>query len=252
MRPERFDLQAIIGIALVNTALLLVPAADGVPRTVVAVPLVLVCPGYALQAALDPDRRLKHAERLLFSLGLSLVLGIVGGLLLNLTEAGLGRETWSLLLGAVAVVCSAIALARRRHADVFALPLPRLRRRDALGLAGALVMTFVALGVSSAGAQQPRTGFSELWLLAQDASSPLRVGLRSMELGPTEFHVQVLAGDAVVLESSVTLNPGDTWQTTLDPPPAGQSLEAFVYRGASDVPYRRVRLAPQPPQDQTP
>jgi hypothetical protein len=251
MRLERFDVHVIVGVALVNAALMLLPMADGVLRTAVAIPAVLLCPGYSLQAALDPDRRLKHAERVLFSLGLSLVIGIAGGLLLNLTEAGLRRETWSVLLGALTVAFSAVAMMRRRHADGFALPLALPRRRDVLGFLGAVLLTFVALGISTVGAQQPRSGFSQLWLLPQDASSPLRVGVRSRELAPTAFHVRVVSGDAVMLDSSVELNSGDTWQTTLDPPPAGQSLEAFVYRDASDVPYRRVRLAPQPQQDQS-
>ena len=246
MRAERFDLWLVGSLAVLDAALLLVPYLDGPVRIALGLPLALVLPGYALQAAADPARRLQWAERLVLSLGLTLALIVLAGLVLNLTPAGLRREPWTTLLTIVTLAgCGVAAIRRQRIHDLFVLPGVRSRRVDFLALLGAMGLAGVALVISGASAQQPRIGFSELWLIPPDTGAPTSVGVRSMELAPALFHLQVISGETTVLDSRFNLSPGQTWQTNLDPPDPEKSLDAYIFRDGSNVPYRTAHLAPQ-------
>src|SRR5699024_11169101 len=83
-------------------------------RALVALPLVLFAPGYAIVAAAFPASRLGTAERLLFSLGASLAVVALAGLLLHWAALGLRPAAWALVLGNLTLVSSLIALLRRR------------------------------------------------------------------------------------------------------------------------------------------
>ena len=66
----------------------------------------------------------------------------------------------------------------------------------------------------------PRVGFSELWLVqptdAAASTNLVEVGLRSRELQPTRFRLQVIDGDRVALdEADIQLTPGQAWQASL-------------------------------------
>lgn len=248
MRRQRIDL-ALVGLcAMANLGLLLVPGLQGPVRILLGAPMVLIVPGYAVHAALEPSRRSGWPERLAFALGVSLSLAALLGLVLNLGEAGLRRETWT---GGLAVItlagCGTAAVRQRKAPDLFVLPTSAPRRRDAFSFAGVLAVGAIAFGVATASAQQPRQGFSELWLVPADTGFAPSVGLRSQELSPTVFRVQVASGASILLDSSFTLEPGQSWQTNLEPPDPTLPLDATAYRDGSDVPYRHTHVAPQSP-----
>jgi uncharacterized membrane protein len=261
MRPEhRNDLLAVVGLALLDYAFSVLPAfpGDGVLRPLVGLPMVLCVPGYAIAAAVWPRGDLRQAERLTLSLGISLALAAVGGVVLYWTSAGLRPTPWAVVLGVPTLVAAATAWVRRSTAqptsDVLAnthratrsLALPGVAL---LGAAAALILG--AVGIAVGGASQQRETFSELWLLPSNdpTSSQVTVGLRSMEGQPTHFRLQVRDGDRVALDAQdIELSNGQTWQTSLDvagDEPASASLEAIAYRAdAPDTPYRRVELRP--------
>jgi uncharacterized membrane protein len=259
MRPDRqLDLLAVLALVVLDCAFSLQPAffGDGVLRPLVGLPMALAVPGYAITKAVWPRGGLRPAERLTLSLGLSVVLAAVGGLVLYWTSAGLRPVPWAVLLGVPTLVAAATAWIRRARLE----PLPAayrptfgtwrpLAQPAALMLGAAALLTMGAVGIAVSGASQQRETFSELWMLPppDSTSDQVTVGLRSMEPRPTRFRVQVRDGDNVAFDvSDIELANGQTWQTSLhvaSDQPAGASIEAVVYRAdAPDTPYRRVEL----------
>src|SRR3954471_19437230 len=99
-------LAVVLGDAI---AIALFVALGGAVRVLVALPFALVLPGLALTLALFPAGVPDGAERLLFSLGLSLAVTALGGLVLHLTLWGLRPASWTLLLGAITLAAGVAA-----------------------------------------------------------------------------------------------------------------------------------------------
>lgn len=225
-------------------------------RAALALPLVLVLPGYAITAAAFATRPLERAATLLFSLGLSLAVAILGGFVLDWTPWGLQARSWAALLTATTLGAGAITLVRRRK-GASAVPREvgrhagsRLRVGQALPLGLAALVLVAAVGVAIAGAdRQPTAGFTQLWLLPAKGSDPevIRLGLHNSESTATGYRLQVLAAGLVIAEwPSIELQPLQTWEitTTLTADQTdARTVEAILYR-ASDpgTIYRRVQL----------
>jgi uncharacterized membrane protein len=247
-----WDLILLVGLAVAQVGLAMLPPGADFARVVFGTPFVLFAPGYALTAAARPNDRGHLTERVVLSLGLSFAVTVLGGLLLNLTQAGLTRETWIALLGVVTILGGLIAALRRR-ADA-ALPLPRPDVRGSLALLGAGMLAFGGYQLAAYGAvqQDQSQGFSQLWILSPDgapnATGAVQVGLRNLEVSTTTYRLQVLAeGELAVDEPAITLAPGATWETTVPAATAsGRLVEAVVFRENDQSPYRRVRLAAVP------
>lgn len=77
-------------------------------------PVVALVPGYAFVVSMDARGRLRGSERLALSLGTSLTLTIMLGLLVSISPAGLRRETWTASLGLFAILTSLLALHRTK------------------------------------------------------------------------------------------------------------------------------------------
>jgi uncharacterized membrane protein len=249
MNRNSFDLLAVAAIAAAATALTL---AGGATRALPAAALALVLPGYALTAAAFPKRSLGPAERLLCALGLSLALAALGGLALHWTRWGLRPAPWALLLGGITLTACAVAQHRRRQqaapldeprrASPPTHPLPLLRQSLLLSLAAALALGALALNHGSA-LERRDAGFTQLWLLPAAEEHGVRLGVTNLEQGPLRYRLQLqAAGRPLQTWETITLDPGAQWQATATPP-AGQPLEAILYRlDAPEKPYRHVML----------
>ncbi len=83
----------IILLTLVIITLLLFPAAaftSGALRIILGLPIVLFIPGYILLSALFPNRgSLSGIERITFSIGLSIAVAVIIGVILNFTPWGI-------------------------------------------------------------------------------------------------------------------------------------------------------------------
>lgn len=118
MVRESLDLLCIMLIVAGEFILVGSGVASGPVNIVFGVLLALVLPGYALSAAAFRMRSVRTAERAALTLGLSLSVAILGGLVLDALPSGLETDTWLFLLGGVTVTASVIALWRRtRHAS---------------------------------------------------------------------------------------------------------------------------------------
>lgn len=117
MVRESLDLLCIMLIVAGEFILVGSGIASGPVNIVFGVLLALVLPGYALSAAVFRMRSVRTAERAALTLGISLSVAVLGGLVLDALPGGLETQTWLFLLGGVSVTASVIALWRRtRHA----------------------------------------------------------------------------------------------------------------------------------------
>src|SRR4051794_12377385 len=109
MNSRRIDLAVVSALALLGLGVALVGSGNVVLRTLCVLPLVFVLPGYALVAVVFPNGALGYAERILFSVGMSLAIAIFGGLLLNLLPWGLQATPWAILLAGTTLIGCLVA-----------------------------------------------------------------------------------------------------------------------------------------------
>lgn len=249
------DMFLVIIITIAATISVFIVAPDTSFGRILTLPLVLVLPGYTLISALFPHPSFGIPERAVFSLGLSLVIVILGGLVLNLTPLGLRASSWSLLLSGIILSTSAITLFRRRGQNMSISV-----QSGAVGITfyqGLLVgMAVLVLGaaitMSVIGAKnQPYPGFTQLWLLpatGNHSKNTVRLGVNNLELSSTEYTLSLHVGGKVVkVWPSIVLDPDKKWEATYTLPQTGfvgtVKVEAELY--LADAPtkmYRHVVL----------
>jgi hypothetical protein len=252
MARRNLDLWLITALAAGGAAVHLGPMPD-VVRAVFGLPLVLVCPGYALLCAFFPGRPTGWPERALLTVGLSLAVAILGAVALNASLWGLQTTVWVILFGSVTVLASLIGAVRRRDLNAAvidgvsggALAWPQW---VLFGIAALLTVGAVTL----ARAPRPATkvlGYTLLWLVPdkQDANI-VQLGLSSSELSVTQYRLMLtLDGGRTRSEQDITLAPGEKWERRVVLPsgPERGDIEAVLYRvnvpGAGAV-YRRAVL----------
>jgi len=92
--------------------------------------LVLILPGHAALAVMQPSRRL-GVVHVPLTVGLSLSIVALVGLVLNCFESGLGRTNWAVELAALTVLLTSIGVVRRPFGPV--RPSPRRSARASIG-----------------------------------------------------------------------------------------------------------------------
>src|ERR1700680_3784571 len=115
MRRNNLDLIVIEFIAVLNVVWALLPNRPVLIGAILALPLLFVLPGYTLIEALFHQKLLNSTYRLVLSLGLSLTLAILGGLMLNVLPGGLQALSWAVLLGLLTTVFALFAAYLRRR-----------------------------------------------------------------------------------------------------------------------------------------
>jgi uncharacterized membrane protein len=246
----------MIGLTIVAVALVFIVAPNNVFGRILTLPLVLVLPGYALTYALFTNRVLGVPERLVLSLGLSLVIVILGGLVLNWTPFGLRASSWAVLLSSITLGASVVALIRGRgerasRSGWVGIGLIGLNFRQGLLLSMAGVVLCGAVAVSIIGAvRQPFPGFTQLWILPANGANKnaVRLGMNDRELTAVKYKLSVrVDGQVVKVWPSIDLRPNEKWEATLiiaqTTHTGAARVEADLYRG--DAPtkiYRHVVL----------
>ncbi len=247
----------VAGVTLAAAILTFTLPSDFVPGRIVTLPLVLVLPGYSLTSALFPNRSLGVPERALFSLGLSLVVVILGGLVLNWTPFGLRASSWVVLLGSITLGTCAAGLLRRRGQSVATLEWLRVgnigltvRQGLLLGLALAVLCGAVAISIIGA-IRQPSPGYTQLWMLPKGSDHltyTVQLGVSDMESSVMNYRLIItMDGTVVKVWDPIDLQPNQKWETTLVFPQTSHAgaiqVEAVLYR--ADFPltaYRHVQL----------
>lgn len=234
VRPEgirrvgvRVDLLLAIVLALVCGALTTENLHSPGLRIAAGVLLVLILPGYALSALVLPGGQLGKANRLLCTLGSSLSVAALGGLLLDTLPGHMSRSELALLLGIVTVGAAIGAMLRAdprataETAEHEAVEVPTAGPRQWMRLAVELAFGVAAVLIAIAAvalarhAESKSPAFSELSSLPVTVgrSRALRIELRSKEHSPTTYMVTVRE-DGTISQSwhHILLRPGQRWQ----------------------------------------
>ncbi len=221
-------------------------------RIVAALPLTLFLPGYAIVAVAFGSSELALPKRLMLSVGVSLMVLVLGTLVLNVFPFGIRTASWAVLLALVVIAaCRGAALRRGR-------PQPRGKRRSPLASLhpswGAIAMLAAAVAIAGAAlvlAQKPLSaknaeGFTALWMLPTDSKEDaVRVGVVSSEQGPASYRLTVRVGRESQSQSyRVDLDAGEEKSFEVEVPRTPGSrrhVVASLYRVSKPQHlYRRV------------
>lgn len=256
MRGHR-DLRMVTAAALVCALIAVVVPLEAV-RFVVALPLALVFPGYAISAAVFADKPLQRPQVLLLSLGLSLATLALGALALNYVPGGINTVSWAVLVvGVVAGACTAAASRRPgRTEETLLIPGLRIGRRDGgllLG-GGALAAAAVALTLIPLPAKNA-IGYTQLWMLPEAGSGDgVTIGVASQEKNRVKYRLKVKLDDGrSPVTSSLVLEPGERRVLEVPigdlKPGTAVPVTARLFRPEQPTAYRRVTgwaRAPEP------
>lgn len=220
MRGHR-DLERV-SVAAVVCALVAALVPWEVVRLVAALPLCLFLPGYAVVAAAFASRELAPPKRMVLSVGVSLMVLVLGAFVLNVFPFGLRTASWAVLLPLV-VIAAARGAALRRDA-------PKRRRARGLSLprpsAGSAALVSLALLIGTGSlvlAQRPlpaenAAGYAALWMLPTDSSEEaVRVGVISNEQDSASYRLEVTQGKGSPPQAfRLSLDPGEERSFELD------------------------------------
>lgn len=246
------DLALVSALTIAAAITILLPVDNTVLRTIFALPLVHVLPGYALTSVLFSRQTLGLPERVLFSLGLSLALNVLSALILHWTPWGLQTWSWTVVLSSITLGMSALSLLRGEQ-QVVAAPTPvtaHIGIGQGLMVLLAVLVLGTALGVAGAPApQQGLQGYTQLWLLpaGDENRDSVRLGVTNMEFAAVTYHLYLQVDGRTVQEwPAIGLKPGEQWEHRANLPSeasGASAVEAVLYR--TDDPasaYRRTLL----------
>jgi uncharacterized membrane protein len=257
---KNLDLLVVIIIALLNLLLALRQEYIPIIRLVLAFPLIFLLPGYTFVEVLFHRRPVDGVRRLLLSLGLSIALDILSGLIINIFPIGLTRLSWAFYLSSLVIVLSLVALCLRGKNSLNGLWLSQIRldvRKHLVGelficaALGIVIFSFIFSDYSAL--DQHRKGFTQLWMVQAEKpgqSCSVLVGVDSFEFKQMNYHLIMTINNAQsMLLPLVVLSPQKTWKIVVPiNPPVNSSVivEARLYR--ADEPahaYRDVHLTMQ-------
>ena len=209
--------------------------------SLLAVPAVLILPGYALTSVVLRRKSFGWIERAAASVALSFALVVIMGVALNLTPWGLRASSWALLLNGVTVVTAGFSLSYRRD-QLPEMHLPALSAKAAVVLTIMTALSLLSFRVAAPNDAVREGGFTELWV-THDAPGPVTVGVDNQESEPQTYRLSVREGNRLIKEWPVlALSAQETWTTDL-PGVDYASLQVLLYR--SDEPstvYREVSM----------
>jgi uncharacterized membrane protein len=267
-------LDDLIAIWLATVALLvaILLAPNSSARIVLGLPFVLFFPGYVLIAALYPRHSdLEGVERVALSLGLSLAVVPLIGLVLNYTPWGIRLTPILVSLALFIAVCSAAAVRQRmRHSaeerfagDIRPLlqavrSLPWFSLALAAGVIGVLLFAGFRFGVL--GGSRVGETFTEFYVLGPGGRAdgyPRRllvgepgqviVGVINHEGHTARYRVEVQAGvDRLASEGTFALTDGekreDRVAIVLRRPAKQVKVEFVLFLEGAAGPYRKLHL----------
>ena len=263
-------------VAVVVASLVLVPLAvfcGGSPAgLVLGLVLALFSPGYSLVAAVFPKRDdFDIAQRLALSLGLSIVVVPLVGVVLNFTPWGIGLYPVLISLLVFIIAASAIACYRRRRLPAeerfeprFGFALSGFRGRQHLWDRVLLVLLVVviigAVGVLVYVARPPAVGetFTEFYLLGPEGRAEgypdviilgeeaiVTLGVINHQQETTDYHIKiVIGGQEVGGVGTITLADEEEWEQRVSFTPVevgeAQKVEVQLYRSFDSDAYHTL------------
>jgi uncharacterized membrane protein len=241
---------------------------------VLGLAFALFSPGYSLVAAVFPGRDdLDIARRLALGFGLSIVVVVLVGFILNYTPWGISLYPVLISLLVFIMAASGTAYYRRRRLPEeerfeprFRFPLSEFRGREHLGdrlLLALLVLVIIgAIGTLVYVARPPAVWqtFTEFYMLDPDGraedypgvislgeEAAVTLGIVNHEKEVTEYYIRVVIGGEEVGEvGAITLASGEGWQQRVSFAPVevgeAQKVQFRLYRGFDSQPYHTLNL----------
>jgi uncharacterized membrane protein len=255
MRSARssLDLLAAIALALAGLAAALGPV-DVWLRAVLWVPLVLGVPGYAILAALLPQRPFPLGESAVYAVALSVAATVLGGVVVQVF-LDLDRTVWAVLLVAITVAAALVAIRRREPppaAARAAAETGRVRSRLPGPLAGltliaAVVAAAAAVVISSNGARRERDyyDFTALWVQPAQHSATggaVTVGIDNHQGATARYRLVVKQGSGILAQRRLQLADGGRWRLRLAVAPVGPADAVTATLRRNGAIYRHVYL----------
>jgi uncharacterized membrane protein len=245
----RRDLTLVVALACLAFVAALLSAPVWL-RAPLLVPLVLVLPGYALAAILFPLRTISPAERGVYSVGLSIAIAAIGGLVIQLV-VGLDRDIWAAFLALVTIAAGVRGL-RGGERERMTFSLTKMPR--SLPIAGAVFLAaavIAGMAIASAGDglrdAQAKIHFTDFWLLPGGGgprTEHVSVGLRSHE-GRTDHYTVRLSREGLPLTTeSLTLRAGEQWERSFAVTKIRRRAPVLATLSREGLPYRSLNFKP--------
>ncbi|HEY1833049.1 MAG TPA: hypothetical protein VGG08_01325 [Solirubrobacteraceae bacterium] len=235
---RRPDLVIVMGLAVL--AGVLAATVAGPVRIGAGIVLELLLTGYALATlVLGAGARARdgRAELLLCTLGGSLVVAALGGLVLDALPGHMDRLAWTLLLVCVTLAAVAATFVRDDSSGLApAVSRRRLTPRGAVNAVCAVLALCLAVAaiVIARDAADRTPGFSQLSTVpASKAHDPrLIVGLTSHEAHDASYLLVISEDGRPVFRYRLRLEPGAHWEMHTAPVAAStRKVMVRVYRG---------------------
>ena len=225
-------------------------------RAILAAPLVLALPGYALSVALFPARSFSLVERTLLTFALSVAACVLPGLAVQIFF-DFSLHTWGISLAVVTWVAALWGAARRWEAEPVdwaeqkAHPEPasgdglRLALTVSLFLIS-LVIAGVAVAVSTNGVhdEEKREKFASLWAVP-DGEGPddgITIGVWNHYEPDGDYRVTVERDGNLLRDFDLTLDADDRWLWRLPGEITAGDGRLVVTLTGQGSPERRVAL----------
>ncbi len=270
MRLKNLDLIAAILVVVINVGWTRVPNRLLIIGIILALPLVLILPGYMitqtlfckhspapessssliLQPSLKIGQPVNNADRIILSLGLSMAIDVVVGFALNILPIGLQGLSWILSLGLITTVFALlVAFLRRKDAvKVAGIPRPSISIYKYILCGLAILVATIAIWLSIVRPPDPQPSFTQFWMFpAKNNSCEVLIGIHSFEATSVTYRIVMTSnGVPVTTWSSVVLAPQQEWKQSVSIKSQASNnmyVEARLYR--ADKPesvYREVHM----------
>lgn len=259
------DIVAAVAIGII--AIVLTQLGVGGLSIPVAIALLFFVPGHTVMGLLVAPSNssfsgrsraagLDNLDRVIISIALSLALGALGGVLLNLTPWGLTATSWEVYFTAITIIAGVPVLLRRRAIRLSPAPAAAARRlpfslQEGILFGFAVILVLAAVGIARVGAQQQYfPGFTQLWI-RHLGTNDVRLAVRNRDHHINEYSLRVaLDRRQVTIWHLIVLKPGQKWARDLAlPGPRTKSahLKATLnLYGSSQSPYRYVNVLVPP------
>ena len=212
------DLNVVIVLAAVAAAASALPHELVALRLVLALPLVLLLPGYALARALLKLNEVRGTELFVVAMGLSIATTIFAALAMQALDIRLEETPWTIANAGVTVIAALVGT-RLGHAATLRLPraqVPHLREILALTAAVALIAGSAVLGFRPLNAPKGTQGQSPVWILpVHPATGFAEFGVINSETQTRRYTIQLLvAGKVRHTYGPIQLQPGGQWSAS--------------------------------------
>ena len=241
-------------------------------RTLVGIPFVLFFPGYVLVCSLFPKKKdLDGIERVALSLGLSLAVVPLMGLMLNYTPFGIRLYPVLFSLFLFVLSMSAVAAYRRKllpAEERFAPSLPTELLRHGLGKSnklmfiGLIACVVIVGGFTAHLASTPRVGerFTEFYVLGPECmiknyptnltlgeSGIVILGIVNHEHERVSYEIVVeMENETMGIIDNIGLEHGESWEQRFTFTPQrtceNSKLGFLLFKGGETEPYRSLQL----------